>query len=79
MTSPNPSQISSYLICLVAEPDVLPFHVHLVHSDPSARRSLLGDTSAGNASTGEAGRLAVRVVGAASLGRGALHCPGVGR
>ena len=63
---------SPHLICFVAQSDIFPLQVHLVHGDPSAGWGLLGDASAGHGSTREAGGLAVGVVGAAPLGRRVL-------
>lgn len=66
------SLLMSHLICFVAESHIFPVQVHLVHGDPSAGRGLLGDAGASHSSAREAGGLAVRVVGAAPLGRRAL-------
>lgn len=62
---------SSHLIRLVAELDILPVQVHLLHGDPAAGVGLLGDASAGHSATCEARCLAVIVVRAAALGGGA--------
>lgn len=68
INSPPSLCSSSHLICLVAQPNVPPLQVHLVHGDPPAGRSLLGDASARHSAPREAGGFTVGVVRAPPLG-----------
>lgn len=61
-----------HLICFVAESDIFPIQIHLIHSDPPAGRGLLGDAGAGHSTSCKAGGLAVGVIGAAPLDRRVL-------